>query len=78
MSEDTLGVEVLRRLSSINDLVAEEAVYHKDCYINFLKLTSLQTPKTEIPKYSYSHDTTANEEIFNYLEGSGDSQFSKD
>jgi len=40
MREDTLGAEVFGRLSSINDLIAEEAVYHKDCYINFLKPTS--------------------------------------
>lgn len=76
MREDTLGAEVFGRLSSINDLVAEEAVYHKDCYINFLKPTSLQIPKTDIPRDC--HVTKAMEEIFTYLEESSDCQFSKD
>jgi len=76
MREDTLVDEILRRLSSISDLVAEEAVYHKDCYINFLKPTSLQTPKIEIPRDS--HVTKTMEEICIYLEESSDCQFSKD
>lgn len=76
MRENTLGDEILGRLSSINDLVAEEAKYHKDCYINFLKPTSLQTPKTEILRDS--HVTKAMEEICIYLEESSDCQFSKD
>lgn len=71
-----LSDEVLCRLSSINDLVAEKAVYHKDCYIYFLKPTSLKSPKTEIPRDS--HVKKAMEEIFNYLERSSDCQFSKD
>lgn len=76
LRKDYLSDEVLCRLSSINDLVAEKAVYHKDCYIYFLKPTSLKTPKTEMPRDS--HIKKAMEEIFNYLEGSSDCQFSKD
>lgn len=76
MRKDSWGDEVLGRLTSINDLVAEKAVYHKDCYHIFVKPISFPTPKAEIPRDS--HVTQAMEEIFAYMEGSTDCQFSQD
>lgn len=76
MRKDSWGEEVLGRLSSINDLVADEAVYHKDCYHKFMKPISSLPPKSELPKYS--HVTQAMEEIFAYMEENTDCQFSRD
>lgn len=34
---DQWGLEVLGRLSGVNDLIAEEAAYHKICYNKFYR-----------------------------------------
>lgn len=67
MREDSWGDKVLGRLSSINDLVAEEAVYHKYCYLTFVKPISFPTPKAQIARDN--HATQAMEEIFAHFEG---------
>lgn len=76
MRKDSWGDAVLGRLASINDLVAEGAVYHKDCYRTFVKPIDFPSPKAEIPRDS--HITEAMEEIFTYMEESTDCQFSQD
>lgn len=76
LRNDAWGNEVLGRLSCINDLVAEEAKYHKDCYFSFVKPVSYpKLQKAEIPRDT--HVVEAMEEIFAYMEGSPDTQFSQ-
>ena len=43
MRNDNWGIEVLGRLQSCNDLVAEEAIYHKNCLTRFKKGLSVGT-----------------------------------
>lgn len=49
---------------SINDLVAEEEVYHKDCYHTFVKSISFPSSKAEIPRDK--HVIQATDESFAY------------
>lgn len=69
---DTLGRLLLKRLSGSVDLVAEEAVYHKDC------LTSFFRPVSGVKRGRPESDEIRNamDEIFRILEESDDCQFS--
>lgn len=73
--DDDWGKAVVGRLASISDLVAEEAVYHNDCYLKFVKKLYKQ-PTSSTP--SESHVSKAMEEICAFLEDSIDTQFSQD
>lgn len=59
-------------MSSIIDLVAEEAVYHNDCYKNFTRALykEKKLPETE------DHVSKGMEEIYLYMEENNDCQFS--
>lgn len=41
---DEWGLKVQSRLQSCNDLVAEEAIYHKNCFTKFFKINRVSTP----------------------------------
>ena len=43
---DEWGIEVLTRISTSNDLVADDAIYRKDCFSRFV----LNWPSPEVPK----------------------------
>lgn len=51
MRKDSWGDAVLGRLSSINDLVAEGAVYHKDCHNTFVKPINFPCSKAESKRF---------------------------
>lgn len=67
--KDKWGDEVVGRISSITDLVAEEAVYHDDCRKNFCRLAKTSNDE------STDHVTAAMEEIYAFMEENNDSQF---
>lgn len=69
---DALGSLLLKRLSGSIDLVAEEALYHKDCFTSFFCPTSgIKRGRPESDEI-----TTAMDEIYRILEDSDECQFS--
>lgn len=64
---DDWGEEVVHRLSSIIDLVAEEGVYHNDCYKNFTR--ALYRKK---PSEFEDHVSKGMDEIYLYMEENND------
>lgn len=70
--KDKWGEDVVDRLSSINDLVAEEAVYHQDCYRTFTRHLYMEKKEPKTDDYILK----GMEEIYSYMEGNQDCQFS--
>lgn len=69
---DKWGEEVVQRLFSIIDLVAEEAVYHNDCYKTFTRTLY----KGNKPSETEDHVSKGMEEIYLFMETNNDCQFS--
>jgi hypothetical protein len=71
---DSWGEEVILRLAGVNDLVAEEGVYHNDCRLKFIK--SLYAHEKS-GSSSSEYVAKAMNDIYAFIDNSTDCQFSQ-
>lgn len=74
--KDEWGNDVVRRICTVFDLHAADAIYHEDCYKRFL-LTSVPS-KRKSGRPQDEGISNAMEEIFDYIEGTDNCQYSID
>ena len=70
------GNDVLRRICTVGDLHAADAIYHEDCYKRFLLTSAPSKRKAGRPQDEGILE--AMEEIYDYIEGNDNCQFSMD